>query len=421
MTPSVTVIILGGGQGKRLFPLTLYRSKPAVPLGGKYRLVDIPISNSINSGLRRIFVLTQFNSTSLHRHIHRTYPYEHFNQTSIELLAAEQTLENRDWFQGTADAVRKHFPHYRVLPGDRVLILSGDHIYRMDYRKVLAFHEERKADLTIATVPVEKKEVNQFGIMRLRADARITDFKEKPSPADNIQNYVIPDAIRKSYELGEKGEHYLASMGVYVFRAEALMDLLKGRETDFGREVIPKAIEQVKSYGFVFNGYWRDIGTIRSYYEASLELTQEKPPFRFFTPDETIFTRPRFLPPTRIYASRLKNVLLSEGCNLKGVTIEDSIIGLRSMVKEGTTIKESVLMGADFYQEEEVERLHPDLGIGKDCLIQNAILDKNVRIGNGVIIRNKKNLQEADGENYCIRDGIVIVARGSRIPEGTEI
>jgi glucose-1-phosphate adenylyltransferase len=203
--PSVTVLILGGGQGKRLFPLTLYRSKPAVPLGGKYRLVDIPISNSINSGLRKIFVLTQFNSTSLHRHIHRTYPYEPFNQTSIELLAAEQTLEHRDWFQGTADAVRKHLSHYRVLPGDRVLILSGDHIYRMNYRTILDFHEEKKADLTIATVPVEKKEVSQFGIMKIRSDARITDFKEKPVPGENVQSYVIPDAIRKEYKLGEKG------------------------------------------------------------------------------------------------------------------------------------------------------------------------------------------------------------------------
>ncbi len=422
MTPRVTVLILGGGQGKRLFPLTLYRSKPAVPLGGKYRLVDIPISNSINSDLTRIFVLTQFNSTSLHRHIHRTYPYEHFNQTSIELLAAEQTLENRDWFQGTADAVRKHLPHYRVHPGDRVLVLSGDHIYRMDYRKILNFHEEKGADVTVATVPVEKKEVSRFGIMKIRSDARITDFKEKPGPGENIQSYVIPDGIRKEYKLGGKGEHYLASMGVYVFRAEVLTDLLKGRETDFGREVIPKAIEKVKAYGFVFDGYWRDIGSIRSYYEASLELTKEDPPFRFFSPEAGIFTRPRFLPPSRVYASRLKDVLLSEGCNLKGVTAEDSVIGLRSIIRDGTVIKESVLMGADYYQEEEEgERLHPDLGIGKNCVIQNAILDKNARIGNGVVIRNKKGLQEADGENYCIRDGIVIIPRGSRVPDGTEI
>lgn len=421
MSGSVTVLILGGGQGKRLFPLTLYRSKPAVPIGGKYRLVDIPISNSINSGLKRIFVLTQFNSTSLHRHIHRTYPYEPFNQTSIELLAAEQTLENRDWFQGTADAVRKHLPHYHLKPGDRVLILSGDHIYRMDYRTILNFHERKDADLTIAAVPVERKEVGNFGILRLRSDSRITDFKEKPGTAENIQTFVIPEGIRRGFHLKSKGELYLASMGIYVFKAEVLMDLLKGQEADFGREVIPRAIQEVETCGYVFDGYWRDIGTIHSFYEACLELTRENPPFTFFSPNARIFTRPRFLPPSTLLASRLKNALLSEGCVLRGVTVEDSVVGLRSVIREGTAIRQSVLMGSDFYQEEETEVIHPDLGIGKDCVIQKAIIDKNVRIGNGVTIRNRKNLLEADGENYYIRDGIVIIPRGAKVADGTQI
>ena len=421
MTRPVTVLILGGGQGKRLFPLTLYRSKPAVPIGGKYRLVDIPISNSINSELRKIFVLTQFNSTSLHRHIHRTYPYEHFNQTSIELLAAEQTLENRDWFQGTADAVRKHLPHYHLRPGEGVLVLSGDHIYRMDYRTILDFHEKKGADLTIGTVPVEKKGVSQFGITRLKPDSRIIAFKEKPAPEENIQNFLIPENVRREFQLEKKGKLYLASMGVYLFRSEVLIDLLKGKEADFGREVIPKAIDRVKAYGFVFKGYWRDIGTIQAFYEASLELTRENPPFSFFSPQGRIFTRPRFLPPSSILSSQLKNVLLSEGCVLRGASVEDSVVGLRSVIREGTVIRKSVLMGADFYQAEEPERIRPDLGIGKNCTVENAIIDKNVRVGNNVVIRNRKRIAEADGENYFIRDGIVIISRGARIPEGTQI
>lgn len=421
MNRSVTVLILGGGQGKRLFPLTFYRSKPAVPIGGKYRLVDIPISNSINSELRKIFVLTQFNSTSLHRHVHRTYPYEHFNQTSIELLAAEQTLENRDWFQGTADAVRKHLPHYHLRPDDRVLVLSGDHIYRMDYRTIFEFHEKKGADLTIGTVPVEKTEVSQFGMMQLKPDSRISAFKEKPAPGEDIRNFAIPENVRREFGLEKKGELYLASMGVYVFQAEILIDLLKGKEADFGREIIPKAIDRVKAYGFVFKDYWRDIGTIRSFYEASIELTRENPSFSFFAPEGRIFTRPRFLPPSSILSSQLKNVLLSEGCVLRGASVEDSVVGLRSIIREGTAIRKSVLMGADFYQAEEPERIRPDLGIGKNCVIENAIIDKNARIGNNVVIQNRKGILTADGENYFLRDGIVIISRGARLPDGTEV
>ena len=310
--------------------------------------------------------------------------------------------------------------HYHLRPEDRILVLSGDHIYRMDYRTILDFHEKKGADLTIATVPVPKKDSNQLGLLQIRSDARIVAFREKPARDENIQGYVVPDNIRQEFGLKGKGDRYLASMGVYVFKAKVMMDLLKGKEADFGREVIPKAIENVKAYGFVFNEYWRDIGTIRSFYEASLELTEENPPFSFYTPDSRIFTRPRFLPPSRIFASHLKNVLFSEGCILSNVEVENSVVGLRSVIREGTVIRRSVLMGADFYESEH-EPSREGLGVGKNCLIENTIIDKNAHIGDNVIIQNRQQLLEADGDYYSIRDGIVIIPRGAHVPAGTKI
>lgn len=420
MRGDVTVLILGGGAGKRLFPLTSYRSKPAVPIGGKYRLVDIPISNAINSNLRKIFVLTQFNSTSLHRHIHRTYPYEYFHQTSVELLAAEQTLATTDWFQGTADAVRKHIPHYHLRETDTVLILSGDHLYRMDYREILKFHEEKNADVTISTVPVPKKQVRHFGIMQIRANGHITSFREKPSPEENIQSFVMPDSIRSAFEVKSKQQElYLASMGIYVFKAKVLIDLLAGREADFGKEVIPKAIGKYNVFGFVYNGYWRDIGTIEGFYEANIDLTQPAPHFNFAEPKGVIFTRARFLPPSTILSASMKNALISDGCVIEESEIEESIIGLRSVIRKGSVIKRSVVMGNDFYETEKPKV--PSLGIGKNCRIENCILDKNVRIGNNVSILNPDKVQEKDGENYYIRDGIVIIPKNVYIPDGTQI
>ena len=415
----VTVLILGGGQGKRLFPLTSYRSKPAVPIGGKYRLVDVPISNAINSGLRKIFVLTQFNSASLHRHIHRTYPYEYFHQTSVELLAAEQTFANTDWFQGTADAVRKHIPHYHLENSDTVLVLSGDHLYRMDYREILKFHREQDADVTIATVPVSKKEVRHFGIMQIRTNGKITAFREKPSPEENIQSFIIPEAIRTEFNVKGREEQYLASMGVYVFKSKVLLELLAGREADFGKEVIPKSIEKHNAYGFVFNGYWRDIGTIETFYEASIELTKPDPEFNFFSPEGVIFTRARFLPPNKILDAELKNTMLADGCILEGASIEDSVVGVRSVVRKGTIVRKSVLMGNDIYEIGKHRK--PYIGIGQDCLIENCIIDKNVRIGDNVRITNKENVKEKDGDFYHIRDGIVIIPKSVTIPAGTEI
>lgn len=420
MGQNVTTLILGGGRGTRLFPLTSYRSKPAVPIGGKYRLVDIPISNAINSGLRRIFVLTQFNSTSLHRHIHRTYPYESFNQTSVELLAAEQTPGNMDWFQGTADAVRKHIPHYNIDNTDTFLILSGDHLYRMDYREILKFHEESNADITIATVPVHKRDVKHFGIMQIRPNGQMTAFREKPSPSENIQNFVMPDAIRNTFKVKEKGDLYLASMGVYVFKPEVLTSVLSGTETDFGKEVIPKALGKCRVYGYVFNGYWRDIGTIRAFYDVSIELTKSNPLFSFMSQGSPIFTRARFLPPSKIDGTELSSVLLAEGCDLDGAHIENSVVGLRSVIGKGTVIRNSVLLGNDFYGSHSLKSKF-DVGIGKNCQIQNCILDKNVRIGNNVTITNLEGVHEKDGKNYYIRDGIVIIPKAANISDGTKI
>ncbi len=416
----VTTLILGGGQGRRLSPLTNYRSKPAVPIGGKYRLVDIPISNCINSGLRRIFVLTQFNSTSLHRHIHRTYPYEPFNQTSVELLAAEQTLSNSDWFQGTADAVRKHLPHYHIEETDTFLILSGDHLYRMDYNEILRFHEERNADVTIATIPVLKKEVSQFGILQMNASGRIGTFLEKPSERENISDFVMPEAARKTFGIKKKAPLYLASMGIYVFKPEVLVSVLAGKEADFGKEIIPKAINKHQVYGYVFNDYWRDIGTISSFYQVNIDLTKPNPPFLFQTPEGRMVTRARFLPPSVIRNSELDGALIAEGCNLQGVHVEESVIGLRSVIREGSVIRRSVMMGSDYFEHERSAKAMP-LGIGRNCHIENCILDKNVRVGNRVSITNSARIREKDSDNFCIRDGIVIIPKGAVIPDGTKI
>ncbi len=337
----------------------------------------------------------------------------------MELLAAEQTLANTDWFQGTADAVRKHIPHYHLETSDTVMILSGDHLYRMDYREILKFHEEKGADVTISTLPVPKKETKHFGIMQIRANGHISAFREKPSPEENIQSFVIPDAIRNIFDVKGKPELYLASMGIYVFKAKVLIDLLSGHETDFGREVIPKSIDKFNVYGYVFNGYWRDIGTISSFYDASLDLTQPEPPFNFFVPKSVIFTRARFLPPSQVFGGVFKNALISDGCILEEAKIEDSVVGVRSVVRKGCTIRKSVLMGNDFYETEKPRQ--GALGVGKNCHIENCILDKNVRIGNNVTINNADQIREKDGENYYIRDGIVIIPKGVAIPDGTKI
>src|SRR3989338_1488441 len=405
-------IVLGGGQGKRLFPLTLYRSKPAVPIGGKYRLVDIPISNSLHSGLKRIFVLTQYNSASLNNHIYNTYRFDYFSRAAVILLSAEQTLSSERWFQGTADAVRCHMPHYHLQEDDDVLILSGDHLYRMDYQKVIHFHRKNKADVTVSTILVDEKLTPCFGILKMEANGRITDFNEKPKMPEN----------RKGFEV-ESTKNYYASMGVYVFKARVLTELLAGDEIDFGREIIPKAIKNkhLKSFGYYFDGYWRDIGTIRSFYEACLELTGPYPKFRFHSPKGNIFTHPRFLPPSQILGSKIDNSLISEGTVIRHATIEDSIIGLREVIHKKASIKKSVIMGADFFEFESLSKNKIPMGIGDGTKIEGAIIDKNVRIGRHVIIKNAKKLEDFDGDNYFIREGIVIVPKDAVIADSTVI
>lgn len=420
MNGRVTTLILGGGRGTRLAPLTDYRSKPAVPIGGKYRLVDIPVSNCLNSGLRKIFILTQFNSRSLHRHLHRAYPYEPVHQTSVELLAAEQTLSSTDWFQGTADAVRKHFHHYQAGQSDTVLILSGDHLYRMDYRRIIEFHDRSGADVTVASIPVPRKDISGFGVMDINTDGTINSFVEKPKPEDSVEHLIMPKNICEKFDVTQKEPMFMASMGIYVFKNDVLRSVLSGTEKDFGKEVIPRAIKNFKVYGYVFNGYWRDIGTIGSFFESSLELARPNPPFDFISPNGAIFTRSRFLPPTYLDNTRLKSVILGDGCVLKGADIEETVIGLRSVINEGTVLRRTVLMGNDYY-DGIGEGVFHKVGIGKNCRIENCIIDKNVRIEDGVVIANTEKVQNADAPNYVIREGVVIIPKGARIPSGTKI
>jgi len=407
---AVIAIILGGGQGKRLFPLTLYRSKPAVPIGGKYRLVDVPISNSLHSGIKRIFVLTQYNSASLNNHILNTYKFDYFSRSAVVLLSAEQTVSNARWFQGTADAVRCHLSHYHLRKEDEVLVLSGDHLYRMDYHKIIEYHRAKKADVTISTILVPESATSQFGILKMGERNKLTDFKEKPKN----------DEEKKELE-SEVKDCFYASMGVYVFKAPVLIELLNGQEVDFGKEIIPRAIREYNSYGFRFEGYWRDIGTIQSFYQANLELTGPYPKFRFHSPKGNIFTHPRFLPPSQFIDCRVTNSLISEGCVLRQAHIEDSVVGLRCVVHKKATIKRSVLLGADYFEFESPEANVVPLGIGEGTVIENAILDKNVRIGAHVTIKNAKKLKEADGGNYFIREGIVIIPKDAVIPDNMVI
>ncbi len=406
----VVAIVLGGGQGRRLFPLTRDRSKPAVPIGGKYRLVDIPISNSLHSGIREIYILTQFNSSSLNNHILNTYKFDYFSNSSVTLLAAEQTLSSEKWFQGTADAVRCHLPHYHLEPDDEVLILSGDHLYRMDFRLLIDYHRRQRADATISVIGVPEKEVHQFGILKSQESGAITDFVEKPK---------TPEA-RKGLEFGKN--RYLASMGIYVFRASVLMELLKGTETDFGKELIPRAIKSCRAYAYEFQDYWRDIGTIGSFYEACIELTGAHPKFSFHSQKTgNIFTHPRFLPPTQLLdEAHLIRSLVSEGCILQNCEVSDSVVGLRSVIGKGAVISKSVIMGNDLYEENRRRGSVP-IGIGEGTVIENAIVDKNARIGKKVVIKNQKNIKEFDAENFCIRESIVIIPKNATIPEGTVI
>lgn len=410
----ILAIILGGGAGRRLYPLTKLRAKPAVPIAGKYRLIDVPISNCINSNLHRIAVLTQFNSVSLNRHISSTYQFDTFHQGWVQILAAEQTLYSKDWYQGTADAVRKQLFEIRVTNAEYVLILAGDHLYRMDYAQMAKFHWERNADITIAVQPVAAKDAHRFGILKRREDHRITSFMEKPQNPDIQAQFISRDDTERPF---------LGSMGIYLFSTEVLIDLLENTsDHDFGSQVIPRALSTCKVYGYEFDGYWADIGTIRSFYETNLLLARPDPPFNFYDPVRPIYTHPRFLPGSVIDGAQLNNVLLADGCQIHQSEITNAVIGLRSQVSDGVKMKDSILMGADYYDPSDMSKQsNIPLGIGSDCQIEGAILDKNVRVGEGVVIKPFPKGTNDDRGNWSIKDGIVVIPKSCVLEAGTYI
>lgn len=426
---NVVAVILGGGAGTRLFPLTSERAKPAVPLGGKYRLVDVPISNCINSDITQIFILTQFNSASLNRHISRTYRFSNFSTGFVEVLAAEQRLDSPEWFQGTADAVRQMIPHIRDWRVNTVLILSGDHLYRMDYRKFLARHFETNADLTVSVVPATPGDAAGFGLLKTDDDGRIIEFKEKPK-GDELESMRV-DTTRFGLTEEEAAKRpFLASMGIYVFNYEKLNELLNEDEErlDFGGEIIPSAIEKLNVQAHLFKSYWEDIGTIRSFYEANLDLASPLPKFDFFNTIAPIYSRSRYLPPSKLHDCDITNTMVSEGCILNGVSAKNSILGLRSRIDDGVKIENSIIMGADFYESfEEINakaaQKIPHIGIGSNSTVRRAIVDKNARIGSSVQLINKNGVENLDGENgsYFIREGIIIVPKNSIINDGMVI
>ena len=413
----VLTLILGGGRGARLFPLTRMRSKPAVPLGGKYRLIDIPISNCLHAGLKRIFVLTQFNSASLNRHIAQTYRLDVFSDGFVEVLAAEQTPDSSDWFQGTADAVRQAARHFAGHEADYYLILAGDHLYRMDFCEMIESHIEGGADITIAAQPVTHADATQMGIFRFDDRGHIAAFEEKPTAARLVE---MGSSIPKWSPAGgvSADKPFVASMGIYVFSREVLLEILEQPGVDFGKEIIPAAIAKHRVTPYIFRGYWADVGTVEAFYEANIQLTRRDAPFNFFHPRRPIYTHPRFLPGTRAFNCRIDSSIVAEGGYLDECEIAESIVGIRTNVNAGTRISRSVLLGADYYEEESGPSGIP-LGIGRNVVLDRVIVDKNARIADGVRLVNEAGLDHADGDGYFIRNGIIIVPKGAAVRTGT--
>ena len=425
-TSKVLCVIMGGGQGTRLFPLTKDRAKPAVPLAGKYRLVDIPISNCINSGYRRIYILTQFNSTSLHGHISRTYNFDQFTSGFVQILAAQQTLTNSSWYEGTADAVRKNLVHFLNHDFDYLVILSGDQLYRMDFRLVIAQHIETKAVITVATIPVGRTEAKSFGIMQIDDSHRITRFVEKPKEDALLDSLKLTPELKTKHDVKTKGDSFLASMGIYVFNRDLIRELLDNPLSDFGKHIIPNAINNHAVYSYVYQGYWEDIGTIRSFFEANLDLVSELPRFNFFDMSAPIFSRPRYLPGSKINGAQIDHALVTDGCIINSAKIKNTIVGLRTIVGSGTELNRVIILGCDFYESQESVLKNesegkPRIGIGANCKIENAIIDKNARIGNNVTISPAGKPDKVDHEFYFIRDGIVVIPKNAIIPHGTVI
>jgi glucose-1-phosphate adenylyltransferase len=432
ITEQTLAIIMGGGAGTRLFPLTKERAKPAVPLAGKYRLVDIPISNCLNSGLRRVYVLTQFNSVSLHRHIQATYKFDQFSRSFVELLAAQQTPTDQGWYQGTADAVRQNLTDFFSVPYKYYVILSGDQLYRMDFREVLQQHVESGADITLATIPVARKDAPSFGIMHTDSERNVIRFDEKPKDPALLDELRIPATLLAELGHAADAELYQASMGIYVFSRDALRRCLDNQHMDFGKHVIPEAItKDFKVRAYIYQGYWEDIGTIRAFFDTNLALTDTLPPFSFFDMTAPIFTHMRFLPGSKVNGATVRQAIMSDGCIISDAHIERAVIGVRCIIRSGSTIKNSVVMGSDYYEETRPAGPgEPPLGIGENCVVDNAIIDKNVRIGTGVVITPEGKGDNCDGPLvrwadggdrplWYIRDGIVIIPKNAVIPEGS--
>ncbi len=427
--PRVVSLILGGGRGTRLFPLTRSRSKPAVPIAGKYRLIDIPVSNCIHSGLNRIFVLTQFNSVSLHRHIYNTYKFDPFSGGFVEILAAQQTMQHESWYQGTADAVRRNIPYFTEKVYDYVLILSGDQLYRMDFQDMLRTHVENKAVVTIAALPVAESEARSCGIMRIQADGKVIDFEEKPKTQEKLNRVRTDTAWLEKLGLKAGGRPYLASMGIYLFNARALVELLESSDaTDFGHEILPQTIANHRVQAHLFDGYWEDIGTVGAFHQANIDLTRDVPSFDFTFGEQPIFTRPRYLPCTRLGGATVKNSLICDGCIIgRGVVIENSVIGVRSIIGENSTIRDSYLMGIDYYEQahqlvENQRQGRPSAGIGAGSVIERAIIDKNARIGRNVKVLNDTGIVDSEETStHVIRDGVTVIPKGAVVRDGFKI
>ncbi len=417
---NVLSIIMGGGQGKRLFPLTQERAKPAVPL------VDIPISNCINSGLRRIYVLTQFNSASLHRHISQSYKFDHFTGGFVEILAAEQTFADTSWYQGTADAVRKNLIHILNHEFEYMLILSGDQLYRMDFRKIIEQHVETNADLTIATIPVARPEASALGIMQIDSERRISRFVEKPKDPALLDTLRLDRASYPKLGIADERELFLASMGIYVFKRDVLVEMLNNTLTDFGKHIIPNAIKTHRVFSYVYQGYWEDIGTIRAFFEANLDVTSELPRFNFFDMSAPVFSRPRFLPGSKINGAQIDHAVVSDGCIINHARIAHTIVGVRSLVDLGSELKRVIILGCDYYEtqssvEECVKTGRPRIGVGQNTRMENAIIEKNARIGDNVVISPAGKPENLDHPLYFVRDGIIIIPKNGVIPHGTVI
>lgn len=418
---NVLAVILGGGQGTRLFPLTKYRAKPAVPIGGKFRLIDIPMSNCIHWDIRKIYVLTQFHTVSLHKHIFNTYKFDRFSTGFAQILSAQQTIDGRDWYQGTADAVRKNINFIKNQKVDVVVILSGDQLFRLNLKEFVKFHQEKNAEISIASTPVARESTDSYGILKINKEQKITDFEEKPQNREILDKLEIPAELMNMGGKEKLNHPFLASMGIYIFNKGVLIDLLeKNQEEDFGKQIIPASIKKNRVYTYVFTGYWEDIGTIRAFFEANLDFANPVPKFNFYDEYHPIYTNARFLPGSKIKNCEINRALICEGSILEGSKISNAVIGIRAITKEGSTLDHVVIMGADYYGDAPTIDTSK-MGIGKNCFIRNAILDKNVRVGDNVIIDYKGSEKQIETELYHIIDGIVVVPKNSYIPANTRI